>query len=165
MIEITRILTDGAVLSVLASVFIAVTMRLNPRIWLQDYPPDVQARVPPKTEKERRQSLLLGVPFLLLLVAGPVVSTLAWENRMGGEIGFFSLALHAFGVVFVFNLVDLLVLDWLVFCALTPDFVVIPGSEGAEGYQDYGFHFRGFLIGTALSAVTGLIVGAVVWAL
>ena len=100
------IIFDGLILSVVASVFIFATLRLNPRIWLQDYPRDVQARVPQK------------------------------QKRSGD-------------------------FHWLIFCTITPGFVVIPGSEGAEGYKNYGFHFRGFLIGTDFSAVAGLIIGAI----
>lgn len=161
MVSVPRIILDGLLFSAIASVFIIVTLRLNPRIWLHDYPPDIQARVPPKTEGERRRSLLVGLPFLILLVAVPLISTLVLKRQCQGEISFLQLALHAFGVVFVFNVVDWLVLDWLMFCAITPGFVVIPGSEGAAGYKDYGFHFRGFLKGTAFSAVAGLAIGAI----
>lgn len=100
------IILDGLILSVVASVFIFATLRLNPRIWLQDYPRDVQARVPPKTEKERRLSLVLGIPFLILLAAVSLISTLALKSQHQGEIPFSSLVLHAFGVVFVFNVID-----------------------------------------------------------
>jgi len=37
------------------------------------------------------------------------------------------------------------VLDWLIFVTIQPDFVVIPGTEGLAGYKDYGFHFLGGL--------------------
>lgn len=33
----------------------------------------------------------------------------------------------------------------LVFVTLQPCFVVLPGTEGLQGYRDYGFHFRQFL--------------------
>jgi hypothetical protein len=31
-----------------------------------------------------------------------------------------------------------------------------------EGYKDYTFHFRAFLVGTVLSIVAGMIIGALV---
>ena len=160
--DVSRTILDGLILSVLASIFIVITMRLKPRIWLQDYPDDIQALVPPKTEEEKRVSLVLGIPFLILLFAVPFVSTLALKSRHQGDVSFLLLAANAFGVAFVFNVVDWLVLDWLMFCTLTPRFVVIPGTEGAEGYKNYWFHFRGFLIGTVFSAVAGLVIGAMV---
>ncbi len=160
--DISRTILDGLILSVLASIFIVVTMRFKPRIWLQDYPDDIQALVPPKTEEEKRLSLVLGIPFLILLFAVPFISTLALKSRHQGDVSFFLLAANAFGVAFVFNVIDWLVLDWLMFCTITPSFVVIPGTEGAAWYKDYWFHFRGFLIGTVFSAVVGLVIGAIV---
>ena len=163
MLNLSRTIFDGLILSALASTFIVITMRLKPRIWLQDYPQDVQAQVPPKTEQEKRLSLVLGIPFLLLLIAVPLISTLMLEARYPQTATFFALAANAFGVAFVFNVVDWLILDWLMFCTVTPRFVVIPGSEGAAGYKNYGYHFRGFLIGTVFSAASGLVICLLVW--
>ena len=160
--NVFRTILDGLILSAIATVFILITMRLKPRIWLQDYPDDIQALVPPKTEEEKRLSLVLGTPFLILLFAVPFISTLALKSRHQGDVSFFPLTANAFGVAFVFNVIDWLVLDWLMFCTITPRFVVIPGTEGAAGYKDYWFHFRGFLIGTVFSAVVGLVIGAIV---
>jgi hypothetical protein len=159
--RIPKIILDGLILSLFASVFIVISMRLNPRIWLHDYPPDIQAQVASKTRKEKRLSLLLSIPFLILLAAIPLISTLSLKRQYQGEISFFSLAIHAFGVAFVFNVVDWLILDWLMFCTITPRFVVIPGSEEAAGYKNYGFHFRGFLKGIVFSVVAGLIIAAI----
>lgn len=154
----SRILLHGAILSLAASVFIGFTMWIDPRLWLQDYPPDVQERVPPKTSRERRLSLVLGLPFLILLFAVPLASTLALKRQHGGAVPFLQLVANGFGILFMFNLVDWLILDWLVFCAITPRFVVIPGTDGAAGYKDYAFHFRGFLIGTVFSAAAGMVI-------
>jgi len=162
MLNITRIIVDGAILSVLASLFIIVTLRLNPRIWLQDYPKDVQAKVPPKTPQEKHLSLVLGIPFLLLLVAIPFVSFLTMKYQTQGQIPFWVLFINSFSVAFIFNLVDWLILDWLMFCTITPGFLVITGTEGMAGYKDYLFHFRGFLIGSVLSAIAGLVIATIV---
>jgi hypothetical protein len=66
--------------------------------------------------------------------------------------------LSAAGVIFLFNLVDWLILDWLIVCTITPKFMVLPGTEGMAGYKNYGIHFRGFLIGTILACVIGLLI-------
>jgi hypothetical protein len=154
----SRILAHGAFLSLVASAFIAVTMRINPRIWLQDYPQDIQDQVPPKNAQERWISLLLGIPFLIVLLAVPFISTLTLKDQRGSAISFLPLFANAFGISFIFNLVDWLLLDWLMFCTITPQFVVIPGTEGAAGYRNYAFHFRGFLIGTVFSAFAGVLI-------
>lgn len=162
MVNITKTLLDGALLSVFASLLIFVILRFNPRLFLQDYPNQIQEQVPPKSEQEKRQSLLVGIPFLLVLFAVPLISTLTLQRQHGGELPFLQLSLNAFWVGFIFNLVDLLVLDWLIFCLITPEFLVIPGSEGMKAYKDYGYHFRGFLIGTVISIATGLVIGGIV---
>jgi hypothetical protein len=68
-------------------------------------------------------------------------------------------------VLLVFNTVDVLILDWLVFVTLRPGIVVLPGTEGAEGYRDYGFHFRAFLKGLAGSLVGSLMVAGMTTAI
>ena len=162
MIDISKILLDGALLSILSSILLIVVLWINPRLFLQDYPDEIQAVVPPKTELEKRQALIPGIPFLLLLFAVPFISTLILKHQSVETISFFSLFLNAFGVAFLFNLVDLLVLDWLLFCYITPGFLVIPGTEGMEEYKDYGYHFRAFLIGTILSIAAGLVIAGLV---
>jgi hypothetical protein len=73
-----------------------------------------------------------------------------------------AIILSAFGVGIVVNLFDWLILDWLICCIWTPSFAVIPGTAGFAGYKDYGIDFRGFLIGTAISIVLGIIIGVIV---
>jgi hypothetical protein len=158
----SRVLVEGALYALAASAYLMLLLRINPRLFLQDYPPAIQERVPPKTEGERRQSLILGLPFLLLLVAGPLLSTLALDRRLGGTAPFITLFLNAAAVAFAFNLVDWLVLDWLIFCTWTPRFLVVPGSEGMAAYRDYAYHTRGFLIGTAVSLAAALVLAGIV---
>jgi hypothetical protein len=61
--------------------------------------------------------------------------------------------LSAAGVIFLFNLVD-----WLIVRTITPKFMVLPATEGMTGYKNYGMHFRRFLIGTILACVIGLLI-------
>lgn len=65
-------------------------------------------------------------------------------------------------MLFIGNAYDLLVLDWLVICYITPDLVVIAGTEGNPGYKDYKFHFYGFLKGLVITFVLGLIISGIV---
>lgn len=162
MPHITKTITDGIILAIITSIIILISMRLNPRIWLHDYPEDVQAKAPPKTPQEKRLSMLIGIPFMLVMLLVTFISTLSLKSQSPEPLSFWALFAHAFGVVWIFNLVDWLILDWLIFCTITPGFVVIPGTEGMAGYKDYFMHFRGFLIGTVYSAIAGLIVAGIV---
>lgn len=160
MINWGKILIDGAFLSVIAALILLLILRFNPRILLNDYPKDVQAVAAPKTPTERKWTLLVGIPYLLVLLLVPFFSTLSLKPQNGA---FVALFVNAFGVAFIFNLVDWLLLDWLLFCTITPKFVMLPGTEGMAGYKDYAIHFRGFLIGTLLSAICGAAIAGVVW--
>jgi hypothetical protein len=159
MNALSTILIYGIAGSVLISAVLLGMIAVKPRLMLQDYPKDVQAAVPPKTREEKRQTLYWGLPFWLLLIGFPTASALSAKAAHAGLLEIF---LSAFGVIFVFNLVDWLILDWLVFCTITPRFAVLPGTEGMAGYKNYAMHLRGFLIGTALSVVTGLIIAAII---
>jgi hypothetical protein len=162
MMAIGEIIRDGVVLSAIASSILIAGLYANPRLFLQDYPADIQARVHPKTASEKRQSLAIGIPFLALLLAVPTISTLVLNNRSGGNASLLHLCLNAFGVAFIFNLIDLLILDWWMFCTLTPGFIVIPGTEGLKAYRDYGYHFKAFIKGTLFSLAAGLVIGCIV---
>ncbi|MBN2502428.1 MAG: hypothetical protein JXB38_16720 [Anaerolineales bacterium] len=163
MIDLTKTLLDGMLLSILASIVLIGSGLYNPRLFLQDYPEEIQAKVPPKTAREKRLSLVIGIPFMILLLIVPFISTLTLKNQQTEYVGLLALFLNAFGVIFIFNLFDLLVLDWLVFCTLTPRFFVIPGTEGMAAYKDYGYHFRASLIGTLLSVIGGLLIAGIVF--
>jgi hypothetical protein len=160
---LSRVLLDGAVVSVLAAALIFGSIRANPRLWLNDFPPDIRGAVPPKTVAEKRLSLVWGLPFLAVLFGGPVVSCLLLEQQLGGTSSFTALFLDAFGVALFFNAFDLLIVDWLVLCGFTPRMAVIPGTEGMAGYKDYGYHFRGFLIGIAASGVIATMAATIVY--
>ena len=69
-------------------------------------------------------SILLG-----LLIAAPFTLALVWRTATLGNHSFWELFAYAFGVLFIFNLVDLLILDWLIVCWIEPRWVILPGTE------------------------------------
>ena len=156
-----NVLLYGVLLSISLSTLIIVMLLRNPRLLLHSYPEDVRAVVAPKTEAEKRESACWMAVVLSFMIAFPAVAAfVSWKS--GG--GFLETGGTAFGVVFLFNLTDWLVLDWLIFCTITPEFAVLPGTAGMSGYKDYGMHFRGFLVGSVLSAALGTAIGTmVIW--
>ncbi len=149
----------GAILSVLMVLSFVGAAYLNPEIWLPDYPPDIRERFGPMSERAKRQRRLVGIPIFLVL-AGVLVLSSVRLAQIGSESIFFSVFFGTLVVLLVFNAVDLLILDWLVFVTLRPKIVVLPSTEGAEGYGDYGFHFRAFLRGLVGSLIGSLVVAA-----
>lgn len=65
--------------------------------------------------------------------------------------------LHLWIICLTWNVVDLLILDWLVFCTITPKCFVLPGTGNCKGYKDYKFHFIGFLKGCVYMTLFALI--------
>ncbi len=155
MLDTMRIVRDGALLSVVASTYLLVLLRFNPRIFLGHYPKEIREIVPPKSEKERRMSILLG-----LLIGAPFTSALLWRTATLGSHSFWELFAYAFGVLFIFNLVDLLILDWLIVCWFKPRWVILPGAEHIVISKPYLHHFKGFLMGTVGLVIVGLAIAA-----
>jgi len=69
-----RIAIDDGMLSLVGGAIILGSLHANPRLWLQDFPDDIRAAVPPKSTAERRQALAWGVPYLLALFLIPALS-------------------------------------------------------------------------------------------
>lgn len=162
MLDTARIVRDGALFSVAASTYLLVLLRLNCRLFLRHYPDELRKIVPPKSKHERQMSVLLGVPFVLLLLGFPYVSTMRWQSASQGRSSFWELSAHAFGVLFLFNLVDLLILDWLIVCWYAPDWTILPGTEHVAPAHPYFHHFRGFVIGTGGLILVALAIAALV---
>ena len=156
MIDLTKLLVDGAVVTVVFAAMIAFAMLVQPRWFLspKNIPTDILVMVPPQTAAEKRNGRLALLPFMLALLC-----LLAWSlwGVAQGEQGFLGLFAHTFGLLLMPFLFDLLIIDWLVMNTWTPDFVGFPGTEGFAGYKDYAFHARAHLRGlpglTVFSAI------------
>jgi len=112
------------------------------------------------TEKAKRLRAPIAATFfgVILILAG--ASLVRLQIQLGGSAGMLQFALSLFLSLMVFNLFDLLILDWLFFTRLTIKPFILPGTEGMAGYDDYGFHARAFLRGTLICAVAAIAMGA-----
>ncbi|KAA3658975.1 MAG: hypothetical protein DWQ04_23565 [Chloroflexi bacterium] len=138
-----RILIDGTLLALFFTLMATITAFINPRIALSDYPDDVKTAVPPRTKKEFRQGIVIGLVSLIGILAVLLWSTWQVKIQNGGTITYWMAFATIFGEVFYMSLFDLFVLDILIFCTWTPKLVVIPGTEGMAGYKDIGIHLKG----------------------
>jgi len=154
MSTFSTILVYGIPASLLLSVVIAGMGLTNPRLLLRSYPKNVQAVVRPMSEREMRQTLSWVIPFWFLLGGFPAAAALAVK---ASNQDFLFIFLSAFGSIFLFHLVD-----WLILYTTMPTFVVLAGTEGMAGYKNYAMHFKGVLIGPVLPGIIGLIVAGIV---
>jgi len=163
MVSLTRVLTDGVLLSLALSLLIFGSLTYNPRLWLQDYPVELRRQVPPQTKQEKQMQSVLIMPFLLLMFGIPVLSGLQLKAANGGTLPFLTAYLHSFFVLNVFNLFDAVVIDALVLTIMKPKFAVLPGTEGLDygQYFKWGSQVKNYVKGIIFCIVASLPIAAV----
>lgn len=127
----------GVIMSIVLSVMILGSLYYNPRLSLTDYPKDIQKVVFPKSIHEKKQTIYFNIAYNAILFGTPFVSTYILHKH--GKLLYIDAYLHTFGILMIFNLVDLFILDWLIFCWITPRFVVIPSTEGMKDTKIISF--------------------------
>lgn len=125
-ILLTRLFIDGGILTAILVMVLVGMLFFNPRIALSDYPDDVKAAVPPRTQKELRQGILLSIPTLLICLAIPLYSVWLVKQQIGGNLTYGIAFVTIFGEYFLASMFDLLVLDLWLFYTWTPKFLVLP---------------------------------------
>ena len=139
----------------LSTIALTIIGAKNPRIMLHKYPKEIQAAVPPRTDIEKKQARIYAVPFLLVTIFYPLYS--GWHICSSQHLSFGEMFMHVWTLMLAFNIYDLIILDWLMFCTITPRFIVIAGTAGNKGYKNYMFHFVGFLKGIVITLVVAVI--------
>jgi hypothetical protein len=141
-----RTLVDGTILSVLLSITVYGSIYVNPTMWVGDYPPDIQAAVG-TVNVPLSQTIVVSVLLFGLTIGVPLYSNARLRRQNNGELSFLAAFANSALMFFFFAVWDLLILDWLIFVTIQPDFIVIPGTEGLAGYKDYWFHFEVSFLG------------------
>ncbi|MGE6539211.1 nitroreductase [Bacillus luti] len=149
----------GVIMSIVLSIMILGSLYYNPRLSLTDYPKDIQKVVFPKSIQEKKQTIYFNIAYNAILFGTPFVSTYILNKH--AKLLYIDAYLHTFGILMIFILVDLFIIDWLIFCWITPKFVVIPSTEGMKGYKDYKFHLRGAIVGTKFLAIVSLFLAGI----
>ena len=152
-----RVLVDGCITSLILTVYILTTLRWNYRWWLADFPPALQASLPPQTTSEKQRGCLIGIGAFAIILLGMAVSFILLAHQTTAGLTFFSAWLHAFLFFQVFNIWDLLVIDWIGCLFIDPSNPPIPGTEYSPGYRDYFFHVIGFLKGIVIGLFVSLL--------
>ncbi len=150
----------GAIASVGLTAIVLVSLWYRPIIWIHDVPAEVRAVAPPLTDDDRRVRRIVVVLFFGWMLAVLVASLLALRRLGGGVVTFGDLALSTFLIWMTFNVVDLLLLDWLLLNVIRPDIFTFPVTAVENPFGGYAYHFIGFLKGTLMGVVFSLIVAA-----
>lgn len=144
------LLTHLLIYNLLVSVVLMASLAYNPRTWLHRMPPEVVQKVTPRTPAEKRLLWVSGMPFLLLLLVYPLVYVL--QHNAGWVNNFLTLCAFFAG----FAVWDTLVLDLLIFCTLTPRFVMVPGTT-RQDYANKRYHLVSGAKGVLISLIFSVI--------
>jgi hypothetical protein len=149
---------DAVIISTVFHGGIFLMIKINPRLQLHNYPPQIRNLVPPKTKKERKLFVLIAVPIIFVLIFYVIIS---FFNKFHNPINYFVILLYYLFVWIIVSLIDLFICDYLIFCTITPKFIIIPGTEGSKFYKDKLFHTKTIpmmlIITVILSLVTSLL--------
>jgi uncharacterized protein len=149
-----NLLAHLVVYNLATSIFLYATLAYNPRMWLHRMPPEVLAKVTGKTPEEKHTFIYFALPFLFWLFGYPIFYILQQEANFMANF----LTLCAFFAGFAAW--DTLVLDLLIFCKLTPHFIIIPGTV-REDYSNMIYHLRSGAKGVLMSFAFSLALSAV----
>ena len=151
----------GLALSLVLTILLAVSGAIALDMFVDNYPPDIKQKYGTMSPRSTRMRPYFAALLFLTLLAIPMMGLFALQAERN-SVPFLPASAFSVSTLFVFNLFDLMILDWLLFCTIQPRMMVLPGTEGMAGYNDYRFHFIGFLKGLGFSVVGGLLI-AVLW--
>ena len=163
---VTHVAVHGLFYAFIVNGYILLVMVLtSPRVWgYSDYSESIKAKVPPQTKQEKRLAMLIAVPWMLFSAGFLIFSPYVLKTRLGGEIPFWLAFLNVFVLVFLAVLGDLVILDWLIVSKITPEFVIIPGTE-EEDYKDFSHHYRAHVRAAVPLVLVCAVVAGIVWAI
>ncbi|MFW9986151.1 MAG: hypothetical protein ACFFDJ_06290 [Candidatus Odinarchaeota archaeon] len=164
------ILIHATIFAIIFTLYLFAIMRgLSPRVCaMSDYPPEITDHVPPQTDAEKRQARIVYIPFLVIGIAYPLAATYFLKILNSGVISFLDAFLSVFVILIFGFLADYIILDFLIVGTLTPDFVILPGTEHMRDkeYKDFRkYHAKGHIKGLLLIVILSLLLAAVVWIL
>ena len=165
---LSYILIHATIFAIIFTLYLFAIMRgLSPRVWaMSDYPPEITDHVPPQTDAEKRQARIVYIPFLAIGIGYPLATTYFLKILNGGVISLLDAFLTIFVILLFGFLADYIILDFLIVGTLTPDFVILPGTEHMreKEYKDFRkYHAKGHIKGLLLIIMLSLILAALVW--
>lgn len=151
---VNTIVVYGLLNSSILTSLILISLYINPRIWMSHLPVKVQREISGKSGVEKMQSLIVLILFLSILLTLPLLAVINY----GKQLTFIEALSITYSVNFMFNLTDLLFIDWLIICTLTPDFIRVKGVD-ERVYKDYGKHLVEFFKGAVVIIIPSIFSG------
>lgn len=151
----------GGLLSVLLSSMVMISIWINPEMWLHDAPKEVQEKHGPMSAKARRQRAMFVVPFFAVVIGVPWWALDQLPNVTGQPYTFGTVFTTLIVMFMLFNLVDLVIIDWLIVELWRPSFLRRGRLGELMTKRYYLFHFIGFCKGSVGLTLVSLLVAGV----
>lgn len=155
--NIKVILSESIIWSLLWMLGVSVSVRVFPFTIEHDYPEDVRsvANIPEPSKEHKRQGMIFASAAFIILFG--LLIAFAIPAYQGQSLSFWKIFAHLWIICMTWNVVDLLVVDWLLICLLSCKYFVLPGTEDCEGNRNYKFHFIGFLKGLVAMSIAAVL--------
>lgn len=146
--SLSKLAIDGTLYVAALGVVIIGSLLYNNRLWIQDFPKEIQDLQPPLTPREKRDRVLMAGLLLVVMFGGLLLSNAALKAANGGALSFLSAYLNALALFNLFNLFDAVVIDWFMGVVVKAPFMMLPGSETRMHlYRDWNMHIANYLKG------------------
>jgi hypothetical protein len=160
---IEHFITHGLLYSITVTGYLFILMvATSPRVWgYTDYSQEIKNKVPPQTSDEKRLAMLVAIPWFIFTLGFPIYSTISLKSKLLNDIPLWIAFLNLFVLFLLATVGDLVFLDWLIVSKITPQFVIIPGTE-VEDYKDFSHHFKGHAKATVVLIPVLLIIAGII---
>ncbi len=157
---LSMVFMESLIWSLLWIFVVIVLVRKFPFMISHDYPIDVQkvANIGVPTKEEKLKGNVFGAISFSILLLLPILFVLFHHSSASS---FLSIFMHIWVICITWNVVDLIIVDWLFICKLLYRPFLLPGSEGYEGNRNYGYHFKGFVKGAFMMSFMALILSVI----
>ena len=167
MALLENIIVHGSIYVIIVNLYLFVIMlTLSPRVWgYTDYGESITSGVPPQTSREKKIGGVIMIPFLIISLGLPVLSTIILEVSSGGVITFLEAFLNLYIILLIGNISEVLITDILIVGTITPDFVVIPGTENLRDTEYKAFrkhHTKSHLRAIVAMAIVSLVLAGLI---
>jgi hypothetical protein len=159
MIDLNYSIIHSVIYSIILTTYSIIILIINPRIWLNHYPKKIRKAVPKRTKDERNLSYFLYLFYSIIFLWYPIFSNILYT----GSINIKGVFIHIFIIFQFHNIVDLVFVDWLLFCTLTPIWIRLPENNDEKEYKNYFYHFLKFIVNVFVTTFISIILTIIIY--
>ncbi|MEM7034257.1 MAG: hypothetical protein AAF629_32240 [Chloroflexota bacterium] len=146
------VLISGGVSSLIFCIIILLSWRFNPEVWIGEIEDsDAQSPQTPVT-------YAIFISIVATLVVGSYWA--AWQYASTVETTFLQRFVAAWLVIAIINVVDLIVIDWLVNIVIDPKWMTIPGYD-IQHMKVIQPHIKALFMGLLIAIPIALLAAAI----